>query len=97
MPHDQALKTISVMRRWYGMRYSSLPIDTLDRRGFTIDCTESYMRPHMYDLLPGDIVRWTQEGETYQASIATVEWDDTTLYVSLNDAFLIPELYYPYW
>ena len=72
-------------------------MDTIDRRGFTVDCTESYMRPEMYDLQPGDVVRWVQDGQHVQGTIATIECNDTLVSVALKDVFALPSDLYPYW
>lgn len=97
MQKENSLKTVDVVRRWYGKRYTGLPVDTIDRRGFIIDCTESYMRPEMYDLQPDDVVRWVHDGQQLQGVIATVEYGDAIVTVSFKDVFTLPSDCYPYW
>jgi hypothetical protein len=84
------LKTIDVERRNYGRRYTGLPVDTLDKTGFTIDCTHAYMRPIMFDLQQGDIVRWLHNGRYMQGSITRVERTDAVLSAALQDVVLLP-------
>lgn len=97
MAAEQAFITVDVRRRWYGQRYTSLPVDAIDQRGLTIDCTDSYMRPTMFDLLPGDVVRWTHEQQRFQAVIAHVERTETLLTILFSDVRPLPSDQFPYW
>lgn len=97
MVAEQAFITVDVRRRWYGQRYTSLPVDTIDHRGLTIDCTESYMRPVMFDLLPGDVVRWTHDQQRFQAIIAQVERTDTLVTIVFKDVLSLTSEHFPYW
>lgn len=93
---DQSLRTVDVLRRGFGRRYTGLPIDTISRDGFTIDCTAGYMRPEMFDLRVGDTVRWSQNGRYIQATIARVERNGHLLTVALSDSGLLPTDFFPY-
>lgn len=87
---DLSFHSIDVERRDHGRRYSCLPVDTIDRQGFSIDCTDSYLRPDMFDLQPGDTVRWIEKGHRFQGTIAAVERNGLTLQASLADVVPLP-------
>lgn len=86
---------IDVERRYYGRRYTGLPVDTIDRTSFAIDCTDGYMRPTMYDLQVGDRVRWLKNGRYVQAEIARIEHTDTHVYATLTEVILLPPDFFP--
>lgn len=88
---DLSFNSIDVERRGHGRRYSCLPVDTIDRNGFTIDCTGSYLHPEMFDLQPGDIIRWIDKGRRMQGCILNVERNGVILQVSLQEVALLPE------
>jgi len=93
---QQPLLTVSVFRRSYGRRYTDLPVDGLERDSFTIDCSGSSMRPELYDLRAGDLVRWRQGERFVEATIDTVRRDGAQLHVALRDAHLLYAEYFPY-
>lgn len=91
-----SLLTVSVFRRHYGRRYTDLPVEQIDSTGLRIDCAGAHMRPELYDLLPGDIVRWRQ-GERYaEAVVGAVRRDATSLEADLTGAHLLPPEFFPY-
>ena len=88
--------TVDVERRGYGRRYTGLPVDTLNRQGFSIDFTDAYMRPEMVDIRPGDIVRWRDGERLVQATVAEVRREDLALYVGVDGVTpLPPEAFFP--
>jgi|GEM_PF-439771 len=87
---DLSFPSIDVERRGYGRRYSCLPVDTIDQHAFTIDCTDSYLRPEMFDLQPGDIVRWFTRGNRLQGYIDHVERNGVVIQVALRDVEPVP-------
>lgn len=87
---ELSFNSIDVERRGHGRRYSCLPVDSIDRSGFTIDCTNSYLRPDMFDLQPGDIVRWLDKGRRLQGWIRSVERNGALVQVVLRDVTLLP-------
>jgi hypothetical protein len=90
------LLTVFIFRRSYGRRYTELPIDRIDHDSFAIDCSGSVMRPDLYDLLVGDVVRW-REGERFiEAVIDAVRRDGQLLTVALRDSQPLPPDYFPY-
>jgi hypothetical protein len=90
-----SFSSIFVFRRNYGRRYTELPVDELDRDGFTIVCSGS-LRPEHFDLQPGDIVRW-RSGEQYiEATLGAVHREADRLRGVLADAHPLPEDYFPY-
>jgi hypothetical protein len=92
----QQLQTVDVFRKGQGRRYSALPVDTLDRDMFVIDCADGPLRPDIFDLQPGDTVRFLQ-GERYvQATITTVQRNGHLLSAHLADAELLPPDYFPF-
>jgi hypothetical protein len=92
----QQLQTVDVYRKGHGRRYSALPVDQLDRNAFAIDCNGGPLRPDLFDLQPGDTVRFPQ-GERYvQATIAAVHRNGRLLSVDLVDAELLPPEYFPF-
>ncbi len=94
---EQKLRTIDVERRGYGQRYTGLPVDALTDEGFSIDCAESFLRPEMFDLLQGDVVRWRHEDHYMQGRISRVERNGVGLYVRLEDVRQLPSDYTPYY
>ncbi len=82
--------TVTVERRNYGRRYTWLPVDTLDQQSFTILCDNTYMRPHMYDLQRGDIVRWKHNGVYLQGTISQIERTEQQLCVRLTNVAPLP-------
>ncbi|NJP05172.1 MAG: hypothetical protein HC837_05865 [Chloroflexaceae bacterium] len=93
---EPKLLTVDIFRPEYGRRYSSLPVDSLDRRGFMIDCTDTYMSPERYDLCPGDIVRWFTEDGYLQATLSSVERTETHVYVTVQGTKLLSPDFFPY-
>lgn len=96
MTHEQVYRTVDVERRGYGRRYTWLPVDILTKEHFSINCAGSYVRPQMYDIRPGDIIRWREGGQLIQALVAAVQHDGDTLDVQLDDATPLPaDTFYP--
>jgi hypothetical protein len=94
--NDHPFVTVDIERRGYGRRYTSLPVDALERDGFAIDFHGSYIRPEHIDIRPGDVVRWREGGRLVQAQVAAVQLDGLVLQVSVVDARpLPPEAFYP--
>jgi hypothetical protein len=92
----QQLLTVDVFRRGHGRRYSTLPVDQLDRESFAIDCSAGGLRPEHFDLRQGDIVRFAQ-GERYvEATIASVSREAQQVRATLADAQLLPPEYFPF-
>lgn len=90
------LLTVSTFRRSYGRRYTELPVDRVDRDSFAIDCSASAMRPELYDLRAGDLVRW-RDGERFiEATIAAVQREGALLTAALRDAHPLPPDFFPY-
>jgi hypothetical protein len=89
------LTLVDVERRGYGRRYTSLPVDTLNDQGFSINCTDTYMRPALYDLRQGDMVRWLHNGHYHQGTIATIERTETLVQVTLKETGPLPEDFFP--
>jgi hypothetical protein len=87
---DRRLITVNIDRRWYGRRYTWLPVDSLSHEGFEINCEESYMKPAQYDLQPGDIVRWQEEGRTLETEIVSVERTAVQVKVGFGEVELLP-------
>ncbi|NJM08291.1 hypothetical protein HC891_22085 [Candidatus Gracilibacteria bacterium] len=91
-----SLVTVDVVRRGYGRRYSSLPVDTVDNDGLVIDFVSSVLRPEHYDLRVGDTVRWLQDGRYVQALVAHVHRNGTRLTAAFSNAELLPADFFPY-
>lgn len=87
---DRRLITVNVDRRWYGRRYTWLPVDNLSLEGFEINCEGSYMKPEQYDLQPGDIVRWQEEGRKLETEIVSVERTAVRVKVIFGEIKLLP-------
>jgi len=93
---QQSYRTVDIERRGYGRRYSMLPVDDLQREGFSIDFTGAYMRPEMIDIQPGDIVRWREGERQLQGQVAEVRREADALHVRVEDTVpLPPEAFYP--
>lgn len=92
----QSLITITVERRDYGRRYSNLPVDQIDGTGFIIDCSAAYTRPTHYDLRMGDTVRWQQNEQVIEATIASVERSNEQVAVILAGAHPLPTDFFYY-
>lgn len=93
---DQPFLTVDVERRGYGRRYTGLPVDSLNRHGFSIDFTNAYMRPDMIDIRRGDVVRWREGERLLQGTIAEVRREDSWLHVVVDGTVpLPPESFYP--
>ncbi|NJK80213.1 MAG: hypothetical protein HC876_11600 [Chloroflexaceae bacterium] len=88
--NEYRLTTIDVERREYGRRYTWLPVDAIDQGSFTIDCTDGYMRPQMYDLRVGDIVRWSHNSQKVQGTIVSLERTQTHIVATLSDVAPLP-------
>jgi hypothetical protein len=89
-PAERRLTTVDIDRRGYGRRYTWLPVDSLSREGFVIDCTGAYMQPERFDLQLGDTVRWLDGGRLLEASIIDVQRDEMILRVAVGEATLLP-------
>jgi hypothetical protein len=93
---QQSYRTVDIERRGYGRRYSLLPVDVLQREGFSIDFTGAYMRPDMIDIRPGDIVRWHEGERQLQGQVAEVRRETDALHVRVENIVpLPPEAFYP--
>jgi len=90
------LRTISVIRRGYGRRYTDLPIDELSQQRVMIDCTCGYLKPTMIDLQPDDLVYWREQGRYVTARIERVQRDEQRLIAWLRDVKVMPEDFFPY-
>jgi hypothetical protein len=87
---ERTYQTVDIERRGYGRRYTWLPVDSLTREGFWINLEGSLMRPAMYDIQVGDIVRW-REGERYvEAHIIDVQRGETDVSVRFNSVHPLP-------
>ncbi len=96
MANSPAFRTVDIERRGYGRRYSVLPVDSLARTGFSIDCTGGYITPAMLDIRVGDIVRWRDGERLVQATIVDVQRHDLLLLAVVEGAELLPpEAFYP--
>jgi hypothetical protein len=93
---EYRLTTIDVRRHNYGRRYTALPVDSLDREGFTIDCAEAYMHPAMFDVCEGDTILWLSDGRYIQATITRIERTSTLLRAVLENAEELSEDFFPY-
>jgi hypothetical protein len=91
-----SLKTVSVFRRHYGRRYTDLPVDEVDETMLLIDCTGTFMRPELYDLCPGDIVRWRQGEQYVEAVISTITREASAVRVALSEPQPLPLDFFPY-
>jgi len=85
------LRTISVIRRGYGRRYTDLPIDELSQQRVMIDCTGGYLKPTMIDLQPDDLVYWREQGRYVTARIERVQRDERRLIAWLRDVKVMSE------
>lgn len=93
---ERPYRTVDVERRGYGRRYTGIPVDTLNREGFSIDFTDAYMRPEWIDIQPGDIVRWREGERLIQAQVAEVRREGNTLHIQVTDAQpLPPDAFFP--
>lgn len=61
-----------------------------------IDCDGTHMRPEMYDILPGDVVRWRQNGRWQQAQINAVERGTTRIKAVFDAVLTLPPDFFPY-
>jgi hypothetical protein len=96
MSHEKVYRTVDIDRRGYGRRYTWLPVDSLSRQGFSIDCTDAYIRPDMIDIRPGDIVRWKEGDRKIEGTIIEVQRNHNTFLARVEDAHpLPPEVFYP--
>ncbi|HEX9438774.1 MAG TPA: hypothetical protein VF909_03785 [Roseiflexaceae bacterium] len=93
---QQSYRTVDIERRGYGRRYTWLPVDTLNREGFSIDFDGTYMRPEQIDIRIGDIVRWRDGERQIQALVAEVRREPNALYVRVDQVTpLAPDAFYP--
>jgi hypothetical protein len=96
MNNAQSYRTVDIERRGYGRRYTWLPVDSLSRDGFTIDCTGAYLRPEHFDIRVGDVVRWREADRLLQGSVAEVRRHDLLLEARVELVELLPpEAFYP--
>ncbi|GIV89994.1 MAG: hypothetical protein KatS3mg055_2512 [Chloroflexus sp.] len=91
-----SLRTISVLRRGYGRRYTDLPVDELTHQRIVIDCSGGYLRPELIDLRQGDMVYWREQERYVTGSIAQVRREGMRLVALLSDVKLMPEDFFPY-
>jgi hypothetical protein len=93
---DRSYRTVDIERRGYGRRYTWLPVDHLSRDGLLIDLTGAFMRPELYDLRPGDIVRWREGERLVEAQIVQVERTPTAVRATFEGAHpLPPDAFFP--
>lgn len=91
-----SLRTILVIRRGYGRRYTDLPVDELTEQQIVIDCTGGYLRPEHIDLRVDDLVYWRKQERYLGARISQVHRDGHRLIALLSDTRLMPEDFFPY-
>jgi len=90
MVNEYTYRTIDIERRGVGRRYTWLPVDSLDRSSFTIDCTGAYVRPAMYDIRPGDIVRWREGAVLVEGVIGHVDVGSESFAATIEQAHPLP-------
>lgn len=96
MANERVYRTVDIERRGYGRRYTWLPVDDISREGFVINFLDSYMRPEMIDIRPGDIVRWREGERQVQGVVVEVHREDNSLHARVEEAHpLPPEAFYP--
>lgn len=93
---ELSFQTIDTERRLYGKRYTGLPVDHIDRHSLRIDCGDGLLRPEMFDLQPGDTVRWLRNGRYVQGKIASITRDATTLSATLEGVEPLPPDFFPW-
>ncbi|WP_298815593.1 hypothetical protein [Chloroflexus sp.] len=91
-----SLRTVSVVRRGYGRRYTDLPVDELNHQRLVIDCAGGYLRPDLIDLRQGDVVYWREQERYVEGRIGHVRRDDQRLIAIFKDVTLMPEDFFPY-
>ncbi|WP_298407351.1 hypothetical protein [uncultured Chloroflexus sp.] len=91
-----SLRTISVIRRGYGRRYTDLPVDELSQQRIVIDCAGGYLRPALIDLRQGDTVYWREQERYVSGQISQVRRDDQRVIAILKDVQVMPEDFFPY-
>lgn len=91
-----SLRTISVIRRGYGRRYTDLPVDELSQQRIVIDCAGGYLRPALIDLRQGDTVYWREQERYVSGQISQVRRDDQRVIAILKDVQVMPEDCFPY-
>ena len=94
--HQPGLITVNIFRRNYGRRYTGLPVDILDQTSLVIHCDHRLMRPDLYDLCPGDLVRWRQDEQYVEAVISSVHREQGTIYAALSNFHQLPPDFFPY-
>ena len=96
MSQENIYRTIDIERRGFGRRYTWLPVDSLSRDGFVIDCTNGFLRPDMYDIRPGDIVRWREGERLLEGTIADIQREGQQLTARVEGTKPLPaEAFYP--
>lgn len=91
-----SLRTISVIRRGYGRRYTDLPVDELSHQRIVIDCSSGYLRPALIDLRQDDMVYWREQERYVSGQISQVRREDQRVIALLKDVQLMPEDFFPY-
>lgn len=93
---QQSYHSVSIERRGYGRRYTWLPVDQLSREGFSIDFTNSLLRPDGLDIRVDDVARWQEGGRYVEGRIVEVRREAAALHVRLADTHLLPpEAFHP--
>lgn len=96
MSTEQQYRTIDVERRGYGRRYTWLPVDSLTRTEFSIDCTGGYTKPEMLDIRVDDVVRWREGERLVEGRVADVRREGLVLHAQLEDVHpLPPDSFFP--
>ena len=90
MTNDSGYVTVDIERRGYGRRYTWLPVDARSRDAFMIDCNGAYVRPEMYDIQTGDIVRWREGERIIEGTVGTVYYDNQQVHVGIEGAHPLP-------
>lgn len=93
---DRPFLTVDIERRGFGRRYTSLPVDELERESFAISFEGMHTRPHQIDIRPGDTVRWRDGGRLVQGQVAEVQIEGLWLRARVDGAHpLPPEAFFP--
>lgn len=96
MTTETPYQTVDIERRGIGRRYTWLPVDTRSREAFSIDCSGAYVRPEMYDIRPGDVVRWREGERLIEGVVGAVQRVGEQIDVRVDGAALLPvEAFHP--
>ncbi len=85
-----ALITVDIVRRGYGRRYTTLPVDERSDEEFVIECRGARLGPERYDVRVGDLVRWRADAGHVQGVVRRVIRQGTRLQVVLADTAPLP-------